>query len=108
MTLPVTDDRMLKLMAEAIKRGIAANESQYLGMIGFARTNISNVRAGRQSFNKDHIQKACEVTGCNANWILGLDSTMMRKPAKSPLDRIKEAVIELEASAKKKTTAKTL
>jgi hypothetical protein len=90
------DSRMLKLMAYAIRTGIAPNESQYLSMIGFSRTNISNIRSGRQSFSKDHIQKACKLTGGNANWILGLEPGMMRKPSKSALERIREALTELE------------
>lgn len=98
--LPISDERMLKLMDYVIDNGDSPNESKYLESIKFTRTNISNVRRGYQSFNRDHIRNACELTGANANWIFGFENNMMRKEQKklSPIERIKEALVELEAS----------
>lgn len=94
---------MLALMAKAVNDGkVATTETEYLEKIGFSRTNISNVRRGHQSFNKDHIRRACEITGANANWILGIESGVMRKGSGSPLERLKLAVVELEAELNKK------
>ena len=106
MTLPVSDDRMLKLMKWAVDKGFARTESAFLGLIGFSRTNISHVKRGNQSFNKDHIVNACKLTGANANWILGLENEMFRKPTKDPITRIKEAVVELEAMERPKPKKK--
>lgn len=98
--LPISDERMLKLMDYVIDKGDAPNESQYLESIKFTRTNISNVRRGYQSFNRDHIRNACELTGANANWIFGFENNMMRKEPKklTPIERIREALVELEAT----------
>lgn len=98
MPLKESDNRMLQLMDWALRKGsVATNESSYLAMIGFSRTNISNVRTGRQSFNRDHIQKACEVTGANANWIFGLEKNMLRKEDSDPIQRARTALEEIQA-----------
>lgn len=97
MTLRDSDQRMLKVMEWAVKKGMAKHESDYLTKIGFSRTNISNVRTGHQSFSKDHIAEACRVTGANANWIFGLENNMFRKDSKNPLDRARAALEEIEA-----------
>lgn len=98
--LPISDQRMLALMDYAIKEAIALNESQYLEKISFPRTNIGNVKRGHQSFTRDHIYEACKLTGANANWIFGLERNMMRKPAKDPIEQMKEALVSLEQERK--------
>lgn len=104
--LNIIGSRMLQLMAYAVKEGMAKNESDYLLKIKFPRTNISNVRRGHQEFTKDHILNACKLTGANANWIFGIESNMMRKEEKDPLDRLKQSVIELEALLSEKKQGK--
>ena len=105
-TLHIYDNRMLDLITWALRAKIAPNESTYLAMISFPRTNISNVRKGKQSFSREHIKNACQLTGANANWIFGLETNMMRKPAKGPIEKIKEAVMEIEALKTKPVTKK--
>lgn len=99
----ITDKRMLLLMEWAIKDGVAIHESDYLQKINFPRTNISNVRKGRLSFNKEHIHNACKLTGASADYIYGFTHTILRKENKNPLEMIKQAVMALE---EKKTTNK--
>lgn len=101
--------RMLKLMDHYIKQHQEWTETAYLERIGFSRFNISNVRAGRQSFTLDHVKEACVFTGADANWLLGLSgATMLRKESKAtPVAKIKEALVEIEtmlrqASGKKR------
>lgn len=88
---------MLLLMEHAVNNlRIAGSEKEYMEMIGFTATNISNVKQGRQGFGKDHILNACRLTGASADYIFGLTSTMMRKENKNPIEMIKEAVRALE------------
>ena len=91
---------MLALLEWALQTGVAKSEKEYFELIGFARTNISNVRRGHQSFARDHIVNACKLTGANANWIFGFESNMMRSPDKDPITRLKEAVIAVEQACK--------
>lgn len=99
--LSMHNTRMLKLMAFWISSGKVDSTSEYCDMIGYRRNNIDNIKKGRQSFTIDHITKACRLTGANSNWILGLESTMMRKVSTQPLEQIKQAVIALESALKK-------
>lgn len=99
--LHITDERMLKLMAHAvIDMRIATSEWKYMEMIGIAPTNLSNIKQGRQRFSKDHIEKACEITGASADYIFGFTKNMMRKGSKDPIEMIKQAVMALEARKK--------
>jgi hypothetical protein len=88
--------RMLKLFAWAIAEGKVNSDKEFCEKIKFHYTNLSNVRTGKQSFTIDHIINACLLTGANANWILGLEQNMMRKPSRKAIDMLKEAVIAVE------------
>lgn len=101
--------RMLKLMDHYISQHEEWTETAYLERIGFSRYNIGNVRSGRQSFTLDHVREACIFTGADANWLMGLPGSKMQRSEikNTPVERIKAAVIEIEAlldqaSAKKK------
>ena len=98
----ISDQKMLALMDYCVKKGMCENETEYLNSIEFPRTNISNIRSGHQSFTRDHIYKACEFTGANANWIYGFEANMMRKQSLSAIDRLKQAVIVVEQELKGK------
>jgi hypothetical protein len=98
----ITNERMLQLMDWAINEEIAENETRYLEAIGFPRTNISNVREGIQSFTKDHIMKACKLTGASADYIFGFTTNMKRKPESKPLDALKQAVKAVELELRRK------
>lgn len=108
LKLDTPDERMLSLMQYAIDKGKAANERQYLLEINFPPTNISNIRRGHQSFTRDHILGACRFTGANANWIYGFESNMMRKPGKTSIEQLKEAVIAVESEIKAKNKGRVL
>ena len=92
----ITDERMLIILAESVARGIAEHEKDYFEKIGFQRTNISNVRKGTQSFTKEHILAAAELTGVNINWLFGLENNMMRKEPVDILENLKNAVTAVE------------
>lgn len=95
--LAIPDQRMLQLMDWAVKNGIAETENEYWTKIEFARTNISNIKAGRQGFTRNHILLACKMTGANANWILGLEKNMFREnTAKTPVELLRQVVMQLE------------
>lgn len=96
----ITDERMLKLMTWAIDKGIADTETEYLEAISFPRTNISNVRRGVQSFTKEHILNACRLTGASADYVFGFSTVISRKPSKSAIQTLKEAVIGIESELK--------
>ena len=87
---------MLLLMEWAIQKGIAPTESAYLELIDFPRTNIRNVRIGHQSFTKEHILKACKVTGASADYIFGFTNVIARKRPEKPMEQMKLALHALE------------
>lgn len=95
--LSISDTRMLQLMEYCVNNSLVATEAEFWEQIGFARTNISNVRAGKQGFTKDHIRNACTTTGANANWFFGIEKNMFReKKGKGSLQLLKEAVAAAE------------
>lgn len=96
----ITDERMLQLMEWAVQTGVAENETAFMAAIGFSRTNITNVRAGRQSFTREHILKACQLTGASADYIFGFTSQRLRKAPRRALDQLKEAVQAVELDLK--------
>ncbi len=100
--LLIHNERMLALIAWAVHKELEPSERAFLIRIGFAPTNISNARRGLQGFNTEHIANICKVTGANANWILGLEGNMFRKPGKTPIDQLKEAVVAVEQELKTK------
>jgi hypothetical protein len=88
---------MLKLMDSAVSSRKVNSESEYCLKIKFPKNNLYNVRTGHQSFTIEHIINACKFTGANANWILGLEANVMRKPAKKTLDQLREVFLAVEA-----------
>lgn len=92
----ISDERMLLLMAWAIDEGIANTETEYMEMISFPRTNISNVRKGLQSFTREHILNACTLTGASADYIFGFTNKIARKNGAKPIQLLKEAVMAIE------------
>lgn len=99
----ISDERMFILMEWALKKELAADESSFLEKIDFGRTNIRNIRVGNQSFQIRHLINACKLTGASANWLLGLDNQMFRKPGRTALELLQEAVISVEQELSKKS-----
>src|SRR5438128_12223537 len=77
--LDIPDKRMLELAAWAVANQYADSEGDYWQAIGFARTSISKVRSGTQSFTVAQITSACKLTGASADWVLGLGKEMFRE-----------------------------
>lgn len=100
----ISDERILKFLAYAMEKGIVKTEMEFADSIGFSRTNLSNVRKGRQHFGRDHIAAFCAVYGINANWVFGFETNMTRKPPLSALEQLNHAVqaVEFELLAKNK------
>jgi hypothetical protein len=99
--LYITDERMLKLIDWVILQNKADNASDFFKKIGFAKTNISNIRNGSQGFSKEHIRKACVVSGASADYIFGLSNEIRRKAPKTALQQLKDAVIAASEELKK-------
>lgn len=94
--LAIHNQRMLKLMAATVLSGKVDSESEYCDKIKYAKKNLFNIKSGHQSFTIEHIINACRFTGANANWILGIEANVMRKPGKKALELLKEAVLAVE------------
>lgn len=92
---------MLILMDWAIRNEFANNETDFLEKIKFPRQNIANVRACRQSFTKEHIFNACELTGASADYIFGFTPKITRRSSKNSLELLKEATMAIESEYKK-------
>lgn len=96
--LAIWNDRMLQFMDHCMHSGIVSTQRQYLSSIGFIPENIGQLRNGRQSFTLEHIRNAALKYGLNLNWIMGLDPEMKRRPAKNPMQLLKDAVKAVELS----------
>lgn len=99
----ISDERMLQLMQWAVDNRIVETETEYWEKIDFARTSISNVKAGTQGFRNYHIYNACRLTGASADYIFGFTNNLLRKPLTRPIDLLKQAVhaVDEELRAKK-------
>ena len=96
----ISDERMLQLMAWAIQEGLVETERDYMEKIQFPRTNITQVRRGRQGFTKANILKACQLTGASADWIFGFTNHRLRKQPRKAMEVLKEAVRAVELDFK--------
>lgn len=98
----ITNERMLLLMQWAVRERVCENETEYLTSIGFPRTNLNNVKQGKLSFTKDHILKACELTGASADYVFGFTNIRTRKTGKESIQLLKEALTAVELELKRK------
>lgn len=96
--LNIWNERMLQFMDHVIHTGKCSTQRQFLESIGFVPENIGQLKRGKQGFTIEHLRNASKAFGVNLNWIVGLDSDMMRKPGRKPIDQLKEALASLEAS----------
>lgn len=95
--LSIPDKRMLQLMEWAIQNKVAGSAKEYFEAIGFAPTNITNVKNGKQGFTRDQVEKACRLTGASADWILNLSEGMFRTEVqKSPVQLLREVTAQIE------------
>ena len=94
--LYITNERMLKLMDWYLQQGRADNETQYMELIDFPRSNINNVRGNIQFFTREQIYNACKLTGASADFIYGFTNVMMRSPGKKGIDQLREAMVTVE------------
>ncbi len=93
---------MLKLLDHMIKSNVAKNLGDAAEHIGFNNANMWKVKRGKNKFTVDQIEAACRITGASADYVFGLTATMMRKPARRPIDQIREAVQTLETMLSKR------
>jgi hypothetical protein len=102
----ITDQRMLELMEWAINTGVVQHQSEWCDKIAFGRTNLRAVKIGEQSFTKEHILRACELTGVTPNWFFGMDGNKFGGKQKelTAIQQLKVAVnlVEQELKNKKK------
>lgn len=97
--LHIFNERMLSVMAFVQAnnmKGITTKEA-FMQSIGSIGRNLSNITSGKQSFTPEQIRMCCAVYGITADYIFGFTDKMFASKVKmSPLERIKEAVAELE------------
>lgn len=90
------NQRMIQFMDHCVTSGDAPTQRDFLESIGFPFRNIAQLRSGRQGFTVEHIKSAAQLYDLNVNWLLGLEPTVKRKPAKSPLQQLRDAVKAVE------------
>lgn len=98
-TLHITDQRMLQIMDYCIANKLKGTSTikGWCEGVGVSHTNIFNIRKGMQQFSKDHMHRVCLIYNISADYLFGFTNQMMRTQKHlSPIDRIKEAVNELE------------
>jgi hypothetical protein len=108
--LHITDERMLQLMDHCIRNKVndVGTQRDWCELVGITPTNIFNIRKGMQQVTKQQIYQACKVFNVSADYIYGFTDKMIRVQSNiSPIDRIKEAVRELE-TVKKKVSRKAV
>jgi len=102
--LHITDERMLQFMDYCIAQELEGvrTAKAWCDKTGTRSTNIYNIRNGMQQFTKEQILQTCTVFQVRADFFFGLTNEMFsEKAGLSPLDRIKEAVAELEQKERK-------
>lgn len=99
----ISDEMMLRLMKFCIDNKIKGVQTQkdFLLMIDFpSPNNVKYIREGTNSFQKEHIKKACDVFGIDANYFYRQGHQMYFEGKKiSPIIMIKQA-LELMETAK--------
>lgn len=75
------DQRMFQLLALLLEKETIRYQTEFCEAIGIDKRTLPNIRKGKQYFTRDHIKKACEAYGVNANWIFGLSEEMFREKA---------------------------
>lgn len=102
------NDRMFMLMEYALSTKAANTQQEFFMGIGIKSvTNIYQKRDGSQSFTHAQLLAAAKKYEVDMNWFYGLSSSMFIKPeSKSPIERIKSAIAELENSGTKQVARK--
>lgn len=67
-----TDRQILRLIEILKEKGIIKYGTDFCNAIGMLKQNLHNVKAGRNHFTPDHIEKAVKKYKVNANWIFGM------------------------------------
>lgn len=101
--LNITDQRMLQVMNFCIanKLNDITSQNAWCEKVGVSHTNIFNIRKGTQRFTVDHVFNACQQFNISPDFMFGFSMEMLRTDKnRSPLDRIKDAVRELETQQK--------
>lgn len=96
--LKLWNQRMIQFMDHCVQSGLVPTQRDFLESIGFPPTNIGQVRRGLQSFTLEHLRNASSKYQLNINWIVGLETDMKRRPAKTPIQQLKDAVKAVELS----------
>lgn len=99
---------MLELADTLKTSGAVKTHKAFYDAIGFKRQNVHNIRTGHQSFQREHIQAACDICGANANWIFGLEPNMFRalKPVNKAVNSLPKTVKKKKKVVRKRLIAK--
>lgn len=88
---------ILALADKAVNTGESSSVADFLLSIGFTPNNKSKIKNNTITFSHDQIYNAAKIMKVSIDWIYGLPGAK----SKTPIDRIKEAVYELELRGRK-------
>jgi hypothetical protein len=104
----VTDYRMLELIDWAMEQDIVTSVAHFLRQIGIRPTKTDDFRKGKASFTKEHILKACKLTGASADYIFGFTEKVTRDKDVPAIEKLKSAVREVERELQRMNTQENL
>ena len=96
LKLAIWNQRVIKIMEEAVLYGKVKTKRDFLKSIGFHPENLRQVENGKQSFRLEHLHKLAMRYNVNINWLFGLDNEVNRKPVKDVLQQLRDAVVAVE------------
>lgn len=101
---PTINKRIFELADYAVSSGISNSVSEFLRNIGAIDSNKSKYITGSVTFTHDQVYQAIKLTGSSLDYVYGFVKHMKGEYSvekKTPLQRIKEAVAELEGKGKR-------
>jgi hypothetical protein len=99
--IPIHTRRMLQLISE-LTFGKKTTQTKVYEMIGAARNNHTNYQKGLVKFTVDQMINAAKLANVSLDWICGLTNDRSTHRDIDPLEKIKQGVLEIEASRKTK------
>lgn len=96
--------RALLLFDFAIQNNLAGTIGEMCKKIGLVQSNLADIKSGRRAFTHIQLYHLAKITKANLNWVYGFSDEMFRFEKKEkvakPTEKIRQALIELEAIMK--------
>jgi hypothetical protein len=74
------DIQILKLIEILKGSGVIRFDKDFCDAIDLRKQNLVNIKAGRNHFTPEHIEKAVKQYHVNANWIFGVSEKIFLNP----------------------------